>query len=92
MIAYRCNLHSCRPTCVKYSFKKRNSSGNGGLCLFRAPWKNTTRPSSRRMACKLLLSIQELRGKGDHAVSVITGYLVDEVEHEFPIILLVSAE
>jgi hypothetical protein len=38
-VAYRCNLHSCGPTCVKYSFKKRDSGGNGGLCRFKAPWK-----------------------------------------------------
>jgi hypothetical protein len=38
-VAYRCNLHSCGPTCVKYSFKKREGTSNGALCRFKAPWK-----------------------------------------------------
>jgi hypothetical protein len=39
-VAHRCNLHSCGPTCVKYSFnKKREATGNVGLCRFKAPWR-----------------------------------------------------
>jgi hypothetical protein len=42
-VAYRCNLHSCGPTCVKYSFKKRQGTENGALCRFKAPWKQYDR-------------------------------------------------
>jgi len=38
-VAYRCNLHNCGPTCVKYSINKREGTGNGALCRFKAPWK-----------------------------------------------------
>jgi hypothetical protein len=38
-VAYRCNLHSCGPTCVRYSINKCEGTRNGALCRFKAPWK-----------------------------------------------------
>jgi hypothetical protein len=38
-VAYRCNLHSCGPTCVKYSFQKDSNKAKKDLCRFKAPWK-----------------------------------------------------
>jgi len=38
-VAHRCNLHSCGPTCVKYSLKKRDAAGNESLYRFKVPWK-----------------------------------------------------
>lgn len=38
-VAYRCNLHSCGPTCVKYSYKDGDTTGKKSLCRFKAPWR-----------------------------------------------------